>query len=61
VQIQPTSQGYLAAGQQKLDELRLWFVTFLEQKERELLERTQASGAGQAGSNADLTDWLGHR
>lgn len=56
MQIEPTSQGYLAAGQQKLDELRQWFIAWLEQKERELIERMGASGA--AGPDADLTDWL---
>jgi hypothetical protein len=56
-QSKPTSQGYLAAGQQKLEELRAQFVRYLEQKEHALLERVGTSAAAQ--QDADLTDWLG--
>ncbi len=64
---QLSAEAHLAAGQVKLDQLRLQFLEYLDRKEREVLRRQevrslpQGQSAGQGSARSDpggeLDEW----
>lgn len=52
-----TAQAHLATGMQKLEALRRQFLTYLERKEREVLQRMAAGMAIDTRQASDLSEW----